>query len=132
MNYMLDTNICIYLIKRKPIQVINRLESLQISKVCLSSVTAAELEYGIEKSQHVEQNRLALLEFIAALDILPFDYDAARWYGTVRCKLEKAGKPIGALDMMIAAHALSRGIILVTNNLNEFQKVEGLKVENWA
>ena len=132
MKYMLDTNICIYLIKRKPPQVIDRLLSLRISNVCLSSITLAELEYGVEKSQRVGQNQLALIEFLAPLDILPFDDSAARKYGALRHHLEKTGKPMGAMDMLIASHALSLGITLVTNNAREFRHAQGLTVENWA
>ena len=132
MRYMLDTNVCIYIIKKKPPQVIHRLKSLQISDVCLSSITFAELEYGVEKSQRPEQNRWALTEFLAPLDILPFDDAAARRYGALRHHLEKVGKPIGAMDMLIGAHALSLGIALVTNNVDEFRRIENLSIENWV
>ena len=132
MRYMLDTNVCIYIIKKKPPQVIHRLKSLQISDVCLSSITFAELEYGVEKSQRPEQNRWALTEFLAPLDILPFDDAAARRYGALRHHSEKIGKPIGAMDMLIGAHALSLGIALVTNNVDEFRRIENLSIENWV
>lgn len=132
MRYMLDTNICIYLIKRKPPQVIDRLLSLKISNVCLSSITLAELEYGVEKSQRVDQNRLALIEFLAPLDILPFDDSGAQNYGALRHQLERAGKPMGPMDMLIASHALSQHLTLVTNNAAEFRHAKGLPVENWV
>lgn len=132
MKYMLDTNICIYLIKKKPPNVLHRLQSLRVSNVCLSSITLAELEYGVAKSQRREQNLLALTEFLSPLDILPFDEAAAREYGFLRYELEKAGTPIGAMDMLIAAHALSTGSVLVTNNANEFRQVKGLPLENWV
>lgn len=132
MRYMLDTNICIYLIKRKPAAVLRRLESLKISDVCLSSVTLAELEYGVAKSQRREQNRWALTEFLAPLDVLPFDEAAAREYGALRHDLEKAGKPVGSMDMLIAAHALAADTVLVTNDADEFRHVRSLPVENWA
>lgn len=132
MRYMLDTNTCIYIIKKKPPQVIHRLKSLQISNVCLSSITLAELEYGVEKSQRPEQNRWALTEFLAPMDILPFDDAAARKYGALRRHSEKTGKLIGAMDMLIGAHALSLGITLVTNNVAEFRRIENLSIENWV
>ena len=132
MRYMPDTNICIYLIKKKPPQVIHRLQSLRISDVCLSSITLAELEYGVEKSERPEQNRWALTEFLAPMDILPFDDAAARKYGTLRRYLEKTGKLIGAMDMLIGAHALSLGAVLVTNNADEFCRIENLSIENWV
>ncbi len=132
MRRMLDTNICVYLIKKKPPTVIRRLVSLRISDVCLSSVTLAELEYGVAKSQRPEQNRWALTEFLAPLDILPFDDAAARIYGILRRDLEKAGKPIGSMDMLIAAHALATGTVLVTNNADELRQVRSLALENWV
>lgn len=132
MKRLLDTNICIYLIKKKPPQVIRRLTSLSVADVSLSSITFAELEYGVENSRRPEQNRWALMEFLAALDILPFDDAAARSYGVLRARLEKIGRPLGAMDMLIAAHAISAGAVLVTNNAREFQQVEGLSMENWV
>ena len=132
MRYMLDTNICIYLIKKKPAGVIRRLQSLRISDVSLSSITLAELEYGVEKSQRPDQNRWALTEFLSPLDILSFDAAAAQRYGAIRSRLEKSGKVIGSMDLLIAAHALSLGAVLVTNNASEFRRVEELTVENWV
>lgn len=132
MRYMLDTNICIYLIKKKPAGVIQRLQSLRISDVGLSSITLAELEYGVEKSQRPDQNRWALTEFLSPLDILSFDAAAAQRYGAIRSRLEKSGKVIGSMDLLIAAHALSLGAVLVTNNASEFRRVEELTVENWV
>lgn len=132
MKYMLDTNICIYLIKKKPSQVIDHLRSLQISDVCLSSITLAELEYGVENSQRPDQNHWALTEFLAPIDILSFDDTAAKRYGVLRASLKKAGKMIGAMDLLIASHALSLGLVLVTNNIREFQQVEKLSVQNWV
>lgn len=132
MKYMLDTNICIYLIKKKPSQVIHKLLSLRISDVCVSSITLAELLYGVEKSQRQDQNRWALTEFLAPLDVLPFDDAAARHYGILRHRLERGGRPIGAMGMLIAAHALSSATMLVTNNAAEFRQVDGLRIENWT
>jgi len=132
MRVLLDTNICIYLIKKKPAGVVRRLQSLQISDVSLSSITLGELEYGVEKSQRPEQNRWALMEFLSPLDILSFDDDAAQRYGKLRSRLERSGNLIGPMDLLIAAHALSLGAVLVTNNASEFRRVEELTVENWV
>lgn len=132
MRYMLDTNVCIYLIKRRPAAVVDRLRALPISDVGISSITLAELEYGVAKSAKPEQNRDALTGFLAPLEIEAFGNEAAACYGALRAGLEKAGKPIGPIDMLVAAHALSLSAILVTNNACEFERVPGLVVENWA
>ncbi|GAB6063597.1 type II toxin-antitoxin system VapC family toxin [Deferrisoma palaeochoriense] len=131
-RYLLDTNICIYLIREKPEPVIRRFVRLPVSSVGISAVTLSELEYGVEKSSRPEQNRLALTRFLAPLEILPYDDEAARTYGRVRAHLERQGTPIGALDTLIAAHALAVGCTLVTNNEREFRRVPGLRMENWA
>ena len=132
MRYMLDTNICIYAIKHKPEQVIQKLKMHDPSEVCVSSVTYAELIHGVEKSAAVEKNRLSLSVLLANIEILDFDAAAADSYGKIRADLEKKGTPIGPLDMMIAGHALSLGYVIVTNNVREFARVENLKIENWA
>ena len=132
MRYMLDTNICIYVIKHKPEKVLRKLQTIHPEDVCISSVTYAELVYGIEKSAAVEKNRLALSMFLANMEILDFDAQAADCYGKIRADLEKKGRPIGPLDMMIAAHAQSLGYTVVTNNVKEFSRVSALKLENWA
>ena len=132
MRYMLDTNICIYAIKHKPEQVFLRLQEHDPSEVCISSVTYAELVHGVEKSQSIEKNRVALALLLANIEIMDFDSSAAESYGKIRADLEKAGKPIGPLDMMIAGHAKSLGFTVVTNNTKEFMRVSGLKLENWA
>ena len=129
---MLDTNICIYAIKHKPEQVFLKLQEHDPSEVCISSVTYAELVHGVEKSQSTEKNRVALALLLANIDIMDFDSSAAESYGKIRADLEKAGKPIGPLDMMIAGHAKSLGYTVVTNNTKEFMRVNGLKLENWA
>ena len=131
-NFMLDTNICIYMIKKKPIQVVQKLEMLDVSEVGISSITLSELEYGVCQSQKPEQNKLALAKFVAPMEILPYDDLASQEYGKIRSDLEKKGMPIGALDTLIAAHALAIGCVLVTNNEKEFIRVPGLKVENWV
>jgi len=132
MKYMLDTNICIYIIKQQPESVIKKFLRLKPGDVCMSSITLAELQYGVEKSHHRQQNKTALEEFLAPLEILPFDEEAAEHYGHIRAALEKKGTLIGSLDMMIAAHAQSQGSILVTNNKKEFIRVHGLKIEDWV
>ncbi|MGN1170399.1 MAG: type II toxin-antitoxin system VapC family toxin [Lachnospiraceae bacterium] len=132
MRYMLDTNICIYSIKHKPESVFRRLQEHDPSEICISSVTYAELVHGVEKSQAVEKNRLALALLLANIEILDFDTLAAEAYGKIRADLEKGGTPIGPLDMMIAGHAKSLDYCIVTNNTKEFSRVRGLKLENWV
>ena len=132
MRCLLDTNICIYIIKKKPDQVIERLRNTRVPDVGVSSITLSELEYGVAKSARPEQNKLAIVEFLAPLEILPYDDMAAQEYGKVRVYLEKQGTPIGSMDMLIAAHALSLNCILVTNNESEFRRIPALKIENWA
>lgn len=132
MKYMLDTNICIYIIKKQPENVLKKFKTLIPSDLCLSSITLGELEYGVQKSQHQHKNHIALQEFILPLSVLPFNEEAAVSYGHLRAALEKQGKPIGALDLIIAAHAKSLKLSLVTNNKKEFMQVPGLKIENWV
>ena len=132
MKFMLDTNICIYLIRKNPVRVLKKLQEIKASEVCISSITLAELEYGVQKSQNQNQNKIALAEFIAPLEIEPFEEDAAIKFGEIRTKLEKKGSVIGAYDMLIAAHALSLNVTLFTNNLREFIRISSLKVENWV
>ena len=132
MRYMLDTNICIYVIKHKPETVFQKLQNINPEDVCISSVTYAELVHGVEKSAAVEKNRLALSMLLANMEILDFDVDAADCYGKIRAALEKKGTPIGPLDIMIAAHAQSLGYTVVTNNVKEFSRVSALQIENWV
>jgi tRNA(fMet)-specific endonuclease VapC len=130
--WLLDTNICIYLIKKKPPRVLDRLRMLDVSDVAISSITLAELEFGVAKSGRPEENANALAAFIAPLEILPFDEVAASCYGPIRADLERRGTPIGSLDLLIAAHALSHDCTLVTNNEQEFSRIHGLRIENWS
>ena len=132
MRYMLDTNICIYIIKNKPKKVIMELKRHKPSEICVSAITYAELTYGVEKSMAVEKNRLALALLFSNIEVLNFDIKAAIHYGKIRAYLEKQGTPIGPLDMMIVAHAMSLGYTVVTNNIKEFQRVPDLKLENWT
>jgi len=131
LKYMLDTNICIYLIKQKPPTLLARLRQAGVDQVCLSAITLAELSYGVEKSTRQEQNRLALRLFLVPLEISPFPPRAALLYGKIRADLERKGTVIGAYDMLIAAHALTEGFTLVTNNTGEFARIDGLLLENW-
>ena len=132
MRFMLDTNICIYLIKKKPIKVLSKLRRYAISDVCISSITLAELEYGVEKSSQPERNRDALNSFVAPLEIVPFDEVAASCYGEIRSELEKKGRMIGSMDLLIAAHAKALSFTLVSNNIREFRRIPKLILENWA
>ena len=132
MKYLLDTNICIYIIKQKPAWVRGKFNSLPINAVGVSSITSSELYYGVSKSRNASQNRQALAQFLSPLYVAPYDEMAASFYGDLRAELEKSGNIIGSLDMLIAAHALSLGVSLVTNNQREFQRVAGLLLENWA
>lgn len=131
MRFMLDTDSCIALIKRKPGTILRRLMSLSPGEAGISAITLAELRYGVAKSTQNEKNRLALDEFLLPLEVADFDELAAASYGSVRAALEKAGTPIGPLDTQIGAHALSLGAILVTHNSREFRRIPGLAVEDW-
>ncbi len=132
MIYMLDTNICIYAMKKKPEKVLLRLKEELNNGVCISSITLAELEYGMKHSSNPAKNEQALLRFLAPLSILPFGSSAATEYGVIRAYLQSQGTPIGSLDMLIAGHARAEKLILVTNNVREFKRVPELEVENWA
>lgn len=132
MRYILDTNICIYIIKKKPAQVFEKFKALPLGSVGISSITLAELAYGVKKSAQAEKNQRALDQFLIPLEIVDFDANAALKYGRIRTELERKGTPIGPLDTIIAAHAKSMELTLVTNNEKEFKRVSGLKVENWA
>lgn len=132
MKYMLDTNILIYAIKHKPESVIQRLRKIDPKEICISSITYAELMHGVEKSKDVERNRVALSILLSNIMIISFDSKAASEYGKIRADLEKKGTPIGTLDIMIAGHAKSMGLTVVTNNEKEFSRVENLDIENWV
>ena len=132
MKFLIDTNSCIYLIKQKPPSVLAKFRALEPGDIGLSSITVAELHYGVEKSQFPDKNRQALNEFMLPLEITPFNEKAAAIYGRVRTGLEKQGKVIGSYDMLIAAHAISLEVTLVTNNVKEFSRIPGLKTGNWV
>lgn len=132
MTYMLDTNICIYVMKNKPEKVLQRFREELDGGLCISSITLAELEYGMKHSSNPAKNEQALLRFLAPLSILPFGAAVASEYGALRTYLQNKGTPIGPLDMLIAGHALAEGLTLVTNNVREFERVQDLRLENWA
>jgi tRNA(fMet)-specific endonuclease VapC len=132
MKYMLDTNICIYLIKQQPPKLLKHFKSHTVGDIGLSSITLAELRYGVSKSRYIEKNQQALDEFILSLEIADFDEKAAREYGAIRAELERTGTPIGSMDMLIGAHALALGAILVTNNIKEYKQIKNLKILDWS
>ena len=129
-KYLLDTNICIYVIKRRPVEVRERFNEAA-GQLAISSVTLAELLHGVEKSQQVARNLRAVEDFSSRLDVLEYGEQAAGHYGEIRAQLERQGRPIGVNDLHIAAHARSLGVVLVTNNMKEFERVEGLRLQNW-
>ena len=130
-RYLLDTNACIELIRKRSPKVLSHLRACPIGSVGLSSVTLAELYFGVARSAFPDRNLMALTQFCAPLELLPFDDRAASAYGRVRADLERSGFPAGPLDTLIAAHALSQSAVLVTDNEREFRRVRGLEVENW-
>lgn len=132
MRYMLDTNIFIYLCKGTYPAIANRIRTFGPGDIVISSITLAELEFGITKSSKPEKNRKHFQEFLLPFEVLSLDSGAAVEYGTIRHTLEKAGLPIGPMDMLIAAHALAADVCLVTNNEREFTRVSGLRIENWS
>jgi tRNA(fMet)-specific endonuclease VapC len=132
MLYLLDTNMCIFLIKQKPQSILIRLKGAISSGVGISSITLAELEYGVQKSAHVQQNSLNLLRFLTPFEIVSYNESAATEYGKIRATLERKGSLIGGMDMLIASHAKSLQAILVTNNTREFNRIDGLQIEDWT
>ena len=132
MTYMLDTNICIYAMKNRPEKVLERFKKELDNGICVSSITLAELEYGMKNSANSAKNEQSLLKFLLPLSILPFGSAATSEYGEIRTYLRRQGIPIGPLDMLIAGHARAEGLILVTNNVREFERVPGLELENWV
>ncbi len=132
MKYLIDTNICIYIMNKRPAEVIKKFKKFDLGEIGISTITISELEYGVAQSTHREKNQQRLNEFIAPLEILTYNEIAARTYGDIRFHLEKRGQSIGPLDLLIAAHALSHNLILATNNDKEFKRIRKLKVENWS
>ena len=131
-RFMLDTDMCSYIIRQHPESVRQRFQTLAMDQLCVSVVTYAELMYGVERSSSRRVNRPIVADFVRHLDVLDWDTGAADHYGAIRAKLDAAGTPIGAMDMMIAAHAKSIKAVLVTNNQKHFTRVKGLKTDNWV
>ena len=130
MKYMLDTNMCIYTQKNNP-NVIAKIKQNFQQGLAISSITLAELEYGVQASANIEKNTVSLMKFLSIVDVLPFDSGAAVEYGKICADLRKKGTPIGTMDMLIAAHARSENLIVVTHNTREFERIEGLQLEDW-
>ncbi len=131
LRYLLDTNIVIYVLKRRPVEVLSTFNA-NARRMAISSITLAELLHGAEKSGRVSENLAAIEDFCSRLEVLPYGPKGAQHYGVIRAALEKLGQPIGVNDMHIAAHARSEGLVLVTNNMGEFARVPALEVENWV
>lgn len=132
LRYLLDTNICIYIAKQKPINVLHKFEQLSVGEVGMSTITYGELIYGAQKSQHSRKAMQILDELISVIPPIPVSTEVGHYYGEIRCKLERQGKPIGNNDLWIAAHAIVLELALVTNNVKEFERVPYLKIENWV
>jgi tRNA(fMet)-specific endonuclease VapC len=132
MKYLLDTNICIYLIKRQYPEIMTKLLNVGFDMVGISTITLAELEYGVANSSRTLESQAALLEFILPFEIIDFGYNAASFYGKIRKELKDKGLPVGDMDMMIAAVAMAHELVVVTNNEKEFRRIADLKIENWV
>jgi len=131
MKYLLDTNICVELIRQKSQTLITRLVTCSPGEVAVSTITVAELAYGVQKSSQIRKNQAAFEQFLLPLEIADFDQRASLAYGTLRAMLEREGNMVGAMDMLIGAHALSLEVTLVTNNTNEFKRIPNLNLEDW-
>lgn len=132
MKYLIDTNICIYIMNNHPAEVFEKFKHVDVGEVGISSISVSELHYGAFKSRKIKQNVKRLEEFLYPFDILSYDEIASKEYGKIRSQLEKKGTVIGPLDMLIAAHAISQNLTLITNNTKEFDRIGRLKVENWV
>jgi tRNA(fMet)-specific endonuclease VapC len=132
LQYLLDTNICIYIAKQKPISVLQKFEQMTVGEVGMSTITYGELLFGTQKSHHPKKALLVLEELTSLIPALPMPTDTGKYCGDIRSKLEKQGKPIGNNDLWIAAHALALDLVLVTNNVKEFMRIKHLKIENWV
>lgn len=132
MKYLIDTNICIYIMNKKPASVIEKFKLMEPGEIGVSSITVSELRYGVAKSRRKTENAKRLNEFLLPFEIMSYDSKAASAYGEIRSQLEKSGQTIGPLDMLIGAHALSQNRIIITNNTREFSRIDNLTVENWA
>jgi tRNA(fMet)-specific endonuclease VapC len=132
MNYLLDTNICIEVIRKPSDSLLGKFIAMNLDQMAVSAITVAELQFGVANSNQIERNTIALMKFLTPMAVLPFDDKAADAYGKIRADLQSRGMSIGPLDTLIAAHALAHGMCLVTNNIREFKRVAGLKLENWV
>ncbi len=132
MNFLIDTNICIYIINHHPPEVIQKFRGMAVGDVGISSITVSELQYGVAKSNRKKENQDRLAQFLMPFEILPFDEKASSYYGEIRAQLEQQGAIIGSLDLLIAAHALSLQVVLITNNEKEFKRIPSLKIKNWV
>jgi len=130
--YLLDTNICIFLIKKKNPLLIEKFKKNYNKGIFISSLTLAELEYGVENSEHIEKNRLSLIEFLTIFEILNFEQKDAKEFGIIKRDLRNSGKMIGAVDALLAAQSISRKLIFITNNTKEFERINNLKIEDWT
>jgi tRNA(fMet)-specific endonuclease VapC len=130
--YVLDTNICIYIINNRPRKVVEKIKTFKPSQIKLSAISIGELEYGVSKSKNREKNRIALIDFISAFDILSFGDNDAEVFGLLRADLELRGEVIGSYDMQIASQAITNDLILVTNNIKEFKRIKELRLDNWV
>jgi len=131
-KYLIDTNICIYIMNKRPTGIIHKFKQFDVGEIGVSTITVSELQYGVSKSKNRRLNKQRIEEFLFPLEILPYDEIASTIYGDIRVQSEKRGEPIGPLDLLIAAHALSRNLVLISNNEKEFKRVKNLKVENWV
>ncbi len=129
--YLLDTNICIFIKNKKPLHVLEKLHQEIHKRICISSISIAELQFGVYNSQNIEKNRISLTEFLAPFEILDFDDNDAEQFGKLRSILKSEGNLIGPYDMLIAAQAITKDLILVTNNIYEFNRIKNLKIEDW-
>jgi len=132
MRILLDTNMCIYIMNRRPVHLVERFQQYKPGDIAVTSITVAELQFGVFKSSQIERNRNALLRFLAPLEILPFTSEAAEHYGRIKARLRLIGSMIGELDCLIAAQAMALKLPLVTNNTSEFERVANLTLENWS
>lgn len=132
MMFLIDTNICIYIINNHPPEVVQKFRDIGVGNICISSITVSELQYGACESTQIKKNLIRLEEFLSPFEIISYDENASKYYGQIRSYLEKQGNVIGPLDMLIAAHALSENLTLITNNEKEFKRVKSLDFENWV
>lgn len=131
-QYLLDTNICIYIINQKPEAVYQKFKKVKLENIFISTITEFELNYGVQKSLHHKKNKSVLDEFLSYLNIIPFNSESSNIAARIRVELEKQGKPIGPYDLLIASEAINQGFTLVTNNEKEFKRVKSIKIENWT